>query len=83
MSFNVNSKLAFSFQLLSFSWDSLVKNFDKDNFKYLSQEFDSEVLDHQAKKILFLWVYKWFSKNLKEQFPIKEKLYSLLTGKKC
>ena len=54
MSFNVNSKLAFSFQLLSFSWDSLVKNFDKDNFKYLSQEFDSEVLGHQAKKILFL-----------------------------
>ena len=42
MSFGINSKLYFidSFQFLSFSLDSLVKNLAKDRFKYLSQEFD-------------------------------------------
>ena len=47
MSFTINNKLSFidSFQFLSSSLDSLVKNLDKDNFKYLSQEFDNNVLD--------------------------------------
>ena len=47
MSFNINNKLGFidSFQFLSSSEDSLVKNLGKDVFKYLSQEFDSDVLD--------------------------------------
>ena len=47
MSFSVNSKLRFiySFQFLSPSLDSLVKNLVKDDFKYLSQEFDNNVLD--------------------------------------
>ena len=42
MSFNVNNNLIFidSFQFLSSSLDSLVKNLDKDDFKFLSQEFD-------------------------------------------
>ena len=46
-SFNINSKLIFidSFQFLSLSFDSLLKNLGKGDFKYLSQEFDSEVLD--------------------------------------
>ena len=41
------NKLSFidSFQLLSSSLDSLVKNLSKNNFKYLSQEFDNNVLD--------------------------------------
>ena len=44
MIFNINDKLSFidSFQFLSSSWDSLVKNLGKDD---LSQEFDSDVLD--------------------------------------
>ena len=44
MIFNINDKLSFidSFQFLSPSWDSLVKNLGKDD---LSQEFDSDVLD--------------------------------------
>ena len=33
-----------SFQFLSFSLDSLVKNLDKNDFKCLSQEIDSNVL---------------------------------------
>ena len=47
MCFSINTKLSFidSFQLVSPSLDSLVKNLDKDDFKYLSQEFDNNVLD--------------------------------------
>ena len=47
MCFNINNRLIFidSFQILSFSLDSLVKTFDKNDFKYLSQESDSKVLD--------------------------------------
>ena len=41
MRFNINSKLIFidSFQFLSSSLESLVKNLGEDDFKYLSQEF--------------------------------------------
>ena len=47
MIFSINNKLVFidSFQFLSSSLDGLVKNLDKDDFKYLSQEFDNDVLD--------------------------------------
>ena len=47
MSFNINNKLSFidSFQFLSSSLDSLVKNLNKDDFRYLKQEFDNNVLD--------------------------------------
>ena len=47
MSFTINNKLSFidSFKFISSSLDSLVKNLSKDDFKYLSQEFDNDVLD--------------------------------------
>ena len=47
MNFSINNKLSFidSFQFLSSSLDSLVKHLSKDDFKYLSQEFDSNILD--------------------------------------
>ena len=47
MSFSINNKLSFidSFQLLSSSLDSLVKYLGTDDFKYLSEEFDNNVLD--------------------------------------
>ena len=47
MSFSINNKLHFihSFKFLSSSLDSLVKNLSNDDFKYLSQEFDNNVLD--------------------------------------
>ena len=38
-------KIYDSFQYLSSSLDRLFKNLKKDDFKYLSQEFDSNVLD--------------------------------------
>ena len=45
MRFSINNKLTFidSFQFLSSSLDSLVKSLGKDDFKYLSQEFDNNV----------------------------------------
>ena len=47
MSFTINNKLSFIdiFKFISSSLDSLVKNLSKDDFKYLSQEFDNNVLD--------------------------------------
>ena len=47
MRFTINDKLKFidSFQFLNSSLDSLVKNLNKDDFKYLSQEIDKNKLD--------------------------------------
>ena len=47
MSFSINKKLSFiySFQFLSYSLNSLVRNLAKVNFKYLRQELDNKVLD--------------------------------------
>ena len=44
---SINNKLSFidSFQFLSFSLYSLVKNLNEDDFKYLSLEFNNNVLD--------------------------------------
>ena len=52
MSFNINNKLSFidSLQFLSSSLNSLVKNLNKDYFKYLRQEFDNNVLDLVKRK---------------------------------
>ena len=46
MRFSINSKLSFidSFQFLASSLDSLIKNLVKDDFKYLSQEFQNNLL---------------------------------------
>ena len=51
MSFSINNKLRFidSFQFLNFSLDSLIKNLNKDDFKYLSQD----VLDLVKEKGLY------------------------------
>ena len=56
MSFTINNKLSFidSFQFLSSSLDSLLKNLGKYDLKYLSQEFDDNVLDLVKQKYLFL-----------------------------
>ena len=45
--FSINNKLIFidSFQFRSSSFDSLVRNLIKDGSKYLSQEFENNVLD--------------------------------------
>ena len=45
MSISINNKLSFihSFQFLSSSLDSLVKNLSNDDFKYVTQEFDNNI----------------------------------------
>ena len=56
MSFSVNNKLIFvdSFQSLSSSSDSLVNNLNKDDFNYLSQEFNNNILVLVKQKDLIL-----------------------------
>ena len=47
MSFTINNKLNFidGFQFVSSSLESLIKILIEDNFKYLIQEFDNNVLN--------------------------------------
>ena len=84
MSFSINNKQSFidSFQFLSSSLDCLVKNIGKDDFKYLSKEFDNKVSDLVKQKEFDPYEYMSNLEKLKEQLPCKEKFYSLLTGKK-
>ena len=50
MSFTINNKLSFidSFQFLSSSLDSLVKNLGKNDFKYLSEEFELDLVKQKG-----------------------------------
>ena len=75
MSFSINNKLSFidSFQFLSSSLDSLVKNLGKDDFKYLSQEFDNNVLDLVKQKGFYPYEYMSDFEKFKEGLPRKEK----------
>ena len=45
--YNITNKLSFieSIQFISSSLDSLFKHLDKENFTYLSQEIDNNILD--------------------------------------
>ena len=84
MSFSINNKLSFidSFQFLSSLLDSLVKNLTKDDFKYLSQEFDNNLLDLVKQKIFYPYEYMGDFGKFKEELPSNEKFYSSLTAKK-
>ena len=84
MSFTINNKLSVidSFQFLSSSLDSLVKNLDKDIFKYFSQELDNNVLDLVKQKRFYPYEYMSDFEKFKEKLPSKGKFYSSLTGKK-
>ena len=84
MSFNINNKLIFieSFQFLSSSLDSLVKGLGKNGFKYLSQEFDSKVLDLAKQKGFYPDEYMSHFEKFKEELTSKENFYSFLIGKK-
>ena len=84
MSFTINSNLSFiySFQFLSSLLDSLVENLSKDDFKYLSQEFDNNVLDIVKQKGFYPYEYMSHFEKFKEELPGKEKFYSSLTVRK-
>ena len=84
MSFSINSKLSFidSFQFPSSSSDSLIKILNKNDFKYLSEEFDNNVLDLVKQKGFYPYEYINEFEKFKEELPRKKKFYSLLIGKK-
>ena len=84
MSFTIKSKLSFidRFQFFSSSLDSLVKNLGKDDFKYLSQEFDINVLDLVKEKGFYPYEYMSNFEKFKKELPSKENFYSSLTDRK-
>ena len=84
MSVTINNKLSFidSFQFLSSSLDSLVKNLNKGDFKYLNQEFDNNILYLFKQKGFYPYEYMSNFEKFKEEVPSKEKFYSSLTDKK-
>ena len=84
MSFTINNKLSYSdsFQFLSSSLDSLVKNLNKYDFKYLIQEFDNNILDLVEQKGFYPYAYTSDSEKFKEELPSKEKFYSSLDDRK-
>ena len=49
----------------------------KDEFKYLYQEFDNNVLDLVKQKRFYLYKYMSDFEKFKQQLPRKEKFYSL------
>ena len=54
----------------------------KDDFKYLSQEFDSKVLNLVKQKGFLPYEYVSGFEMFKEELPSKETLYGSLMGKK-
>ena len=84
MSFTINYKLSFidSFQFLSFSLDSLVKNLIKYDFKYLIQEFDNNILDLVKQKGFYSYEDMSDFTKFKEELLTKERLYIFLTDRK-
>ena len=84
ISFIINYKLSFidSLQFLSFSLDSLLKNLGKIDFKYLSQEFDNNLLDLVNQNGFYLDEYISDFEIFKEELPSKEKFYISLTDQK-
>ena len=84
MSFTINNKLIFidSFQFLSSSLERLIKNLSKDYCKYLSQEFDNNVVDLVKQKGFYPYKYMSDFEKFEEVLPSKEKFYSSLTDRK-
>ena len=73
MSFIINKRLGLidSFQFLSSFLDSLVKNSNRDNVKYLSQEFDKDKLDLVREKRFYPYEFMTDFETFKEQIPSK------------
>ena len=84
MSFTINNKFSFidSFQFLSSPLDSLVKDFNENDFKYLSQEFDNNILDLVKQKGFYSYEYMSDFEQFKEELRSKENFHSLLTDRR-
>ena len=70
MNFTINNKSSFieSFQFLRSSLDRLVKNLNKYDFKYLSQEFDNNVIDLVKQKGFYPYEYLTDFVGLKKNY---------------
>ena len=77
MGFTINNKLSFidSFQFLSSSLDSLVKNLNKDDFKYLTQEFNRNKLDLVKQKGFYPYEYMTDFEKFKEKITKQRKVF--------
>ena len=71
-----------SFEFLSSSLDSLVKNLSIVGFKYLSQEIDNNLLDLVKQKWFYPCKYMSDFKKFKEQLPTKNNCIVPSLGKK-
>ena len=60
-----------SFQFIGSPLDSLVQNLNKDDFKYLSQEFDDKILDLVKQKQFYPYENMSNFGRFKEQLPSK------------
>ena len=69
---NNKTSVVDSFQFLSSSLDNLVKNQNKYGFKYLSQEFDNNLLDLVKQKGFYPYEYMVISKSLKKNYLAKK-----------
>ena len=85
MSFNINNKLIFvdSFQFLvllsifgSKNLKKSFKNLNKYDFKYVSQEFDSSILDLVTQKGFYPYEYMSDFEKFKEKLLSRENFYS-------
>ena len=74
MSFNTNNYLHFieDFQFFNSSLDSFIKNQVKNYFKYLSQDFDGNVLDLVQQKGFYPFEYVSSFEKFKEKFSSKD-----------
>ena len=74
MGFSVNNKLSLidSFQFVSSSLDHLLESLSKDDFKYSSQEFDSNVLNLVKQKGFYPNEYISNFEKFKEEFSSKK-----------
>ena len=81
MRFSINNNLGFidNFRFLSSTLDSLIKNLNKGDFRYLSQESDNNVFDLVKQKELYPYEYMSDFEKFKEEL---EKFYSSLASKK-
>ena len=83
-SFTISNKVSFidSFQSLTFSLDSLVKNLNKDDFEYFSQELDNNVLGLVKQKGFYPYEYMSNFEKFKKELLCKDKFYSSLKDRK-
>ena len=84
MAFTINRDLVFidSMQFMNSSSDSLVKNLSDNNFKYLSEEFSSELLKLVKQKGVYPYEYMdSFKKFSEDKLPDRCKFFSSFKDK--